>query len=422
MDNRGAGGLNMKNKLGWIVAVLALPSMALAADGSMFKLSGFGTVGMTYSGESDADFRTGLTQPNGPGRTAKTTWDTDSKFGVQADVFFIPNKLTATVQVLADQNADKTFTPGLEWANLKWQATQEMYLRGGRLVAPTFMMSESRSVGYTQTTIRPPADTYFLNPITFIDGVDAGYQFGVGESLVNLQMSYGNYSDELSNGGVIDADIDALLFNSTVEYGDLSVRLGLAQYDVSLSSAAVTGYNNLVSQLVAGGVPNAAEIQSMTFTSGIKTNIVGLGFSYDPGSWLLQGELVKRSAESRQVTDLTSAYLLGGVRLGKWTPYGLVSMIKSASVSIPSIDPLIAGAPAAGAVNGSSKSLMTKVDRTTVGLGVRYDVYKNLAIKAEYDHIQKPANSTGAFANRQGTFVVDKRSIDLFGLALDFVF
>lgn len=414
----------MQKKIGWLVAALALPTVAFGADGSMFKLSGFGTVGMTHSSESDADFRTGFTQPNGPGHTASTTFDTDSKLGVQGDWFLIPNKLTATVQVLADQNPDKTFTPNIEWLNVKWQASDNWYLRGGRVVAPTFMMSDSRSVGYTQTTIRPPTDIYSLNPITFIDGLDTGYQFGVGESLINLQLSYGKYSDKLTTGegSLFDADIDALLFNSNIEYGDVNVRLGLAQYDVSLKDESLTAYANLMDQLVGLGVPNAAQIRSMTLTSGVKTNIVGLGFTYDPGSWILQGEVVQRLSDSAQIKDLTSAYLLGGVRMGKWTPYGMLSTLKTSIDTIPTVDPMIVGVPAATAVNGNSTDLMTKLDQNSISLGVRYDVYKNMALKAQWDHIEKPANSQGNFVNRQGNFVAEKRSVDLLGLALDFVF
>lgn len=427
----------MKNKLGWLVAVLALPSVAVADDASMFKFSGFGTVGMTYSGESDADYHTGYNQMNGPGATDKMTWDTDSKFGVQADAFLIPNKLTATVQVLADQNGDKTFTPGLEWANLKWQIADNWYVRGGRVVAPTFMMSESRSVGYTQTTIRPPSLVYSSNPITFVDGIDTGYQFGVGESLVNLQLTYGKYDEDtltLGGGTTFSNKIDSLIFSTNVEYGDLNVRLGLAKYEMEISSAIVTNYLNALDLLIANGIPDADVVKSRNNLKDSTANIAGLGFSYDPGDWMMQGEVTLFKTSAAQVRDMTSGYLLAGKRMGKWTPYGMISMTKTSTDDLPLMNPATAGplAPVVIGINASSQGIMTKVDQTTFTVGVRYDVYKNMALKAQWDHIQKPANSFGEFVNINGTtptnpsyatsFVQEKRSVDLIGLAVDFVF
>ena len=161
--------------------ILALAAAGLAQAGTAWaetdvSFAGFGTLGVTHSYNRDTDFVSSLFQPNGVGKTSTTNAGIDTKAGVQANAK-IGNDLSAIVQVVADRRYDNTYSPRFEWANLKYQIGQDAYVRVGRIVAPVFMVSDYRNVGYSQTMVRMPYDIYGQNPITHIDGADLGYKF-----------------------------------------------------------------------------------------------------------------------------------------------------------------------------------------------------------------------------------------------------
>ena len=82
--------------------------------------------------------------------------------------------LTGTAQIVTRRLSDYNSTrPYFEWANIKYQATRDLSVRAGRVVAPMFMISDSRMVGYAQTMVRPPEEVYFINPITFMPRLPA---------------------------------------------------------------------------------------------------------------------------------------------------------------------------------------------------------------------------------------------------------
>jgi hypothetical protein len=54
-------------------------------------------------------------------------------------------------------------------------------------------------------------------------------------------------------------------------------------------------------------------------------------------------------------------------------------------------------------------------------MGVRWDVYGNIAVKTQYDYIALPGDSGGLFVNRSDEFRM-RKDASLFGLPVDFVF
>src|SRR5450432_353257 len=152
------------------VAMLSGPTSAHGADditsASMFSFSGFGTVGLVHSSEDRADFTASPLAPNGAGYTHSWSPDIDSRLGAQVIAHFTP-QLSAMLQVVSEQRYDKTFRPQVEWANLSYQPTPELGLRVGRIVLPTFLLSDSRKVGYANPWLRPPAEFYSLSPVFY---------------------------------------------------------------------------------------------------------------------------------------------------------------------------------------------------------------------------------------------------------------
>ena len=126
---------------------------------SMLSISGFGTFGLVHSSEDNADFTANLLQPNGAGYTHSWSPDVDSRLGAQVIAHFTP-QLSAMLQVISEQSYDNTYQPHVEWANIAYQPTPEFSVRVGRIVLPTFLLSDSRKV-------TEASDVFSLGAIAF---------------------------------------------------------------------------------------------------------------------------------------------------------------------------------------------------------------------------------------------------------------
>ena len=149
----------MKTKLVTSAVLLACSSLALADDALPVKFSGFGTFGAARSNNNKADFRLNPEQLTGTARTNHTDTTLDTKFALQADAT-LAKGLTATAQLMARKHGDNSSRAEFEWLNLRYQATRDLYVRGGRVQTPMFMLSEFQNVGYSLTALRVPQDVY----------------------------------------------------------------------------------------------------------------------------------------------------------------------------------------------------------------------------------------------------------------------
>ena len=107
------------------------------------SFSAFGTLGEVHSSEDKADFTASVFQPNGAGYTRSWSAEVDSLIGAQLTANILSD-LSAVVQVIAEQNYNGTFTPHIEWANIKYQFSPDLSVRVGRSVLPTFLFSDTR--------------------------------------------------------------------------------------------------------------------------------------------------------------------------------------------------------------------------------------------------------------------------------------
>lgn len=117
------------------------------ADTPMFSFSGFGTLGVVHSSQDQADFTDSVWKPNGAGHRHDWSADVDSRLGLQIIANVTP-KLSAVLQVVAEQNYDNSYRPHVEWANIKYAFTPDFDVRVGRIAMPTFLVGDYRKVGY----------------------------------------------------------------------------------------------------------------------------------------------------------------------------------------------------------------------------------------------------------------------------------
>jgi hypothetical protein len=349
-----------------------IPSTAFAEDSSsIFSVSGFGTLGVTHSSLSSADYTSSSIEPNGAGATRNYDVANNSKFGVQVSAK-ATDKLSAVVQVIAQNGYDNTFRPRVEWANVKYSFTPNFSVRAGRIDLPTFMNSEYRNVGYAFPWTRLPVEVYNTQPLTSSDGADASYRFGLFEASNTVRVTYGHSSFHINPGMVRIEGKNAIGIDDTIEAGSFTGHAGYLHATVDIEP----------------------------YLHHQVANVYTLGASYDPGMWFLQGELA-RVTVSQITPGYLSGYVSAGVRYAKTTVFVTYSLLHSLDhqTTIPNYN----------------------LGQRDLGVGARWDFMKNVDLKVQFDHVWVPANSTGTFINYQPSYQTGSGS-NIVSATLDFVF
>lgn len=425
----------MRKKQQALTAALAatgLMTLSSAQADVTYDFSGFGTLGATHSDTREADYRGSIFQPNGPGRSGSTQFGVDTKLGGQL-IANLGNGVTATVQVVADHRADNSYTPQFEWANLKYQINDAWYVRAGRVVAPVFMISDYRNVGYSLTNVRPAYEIYMLNPFTHLDGAEMGAKFDVAGGTLSAQASGGRLNVPVKNRG----DMQTIYVTGSDRNINLSYEKGASTLRIGYNKTKTSSQNDDIAQLdrlfsygswVGYPTPNGN-------LHNIEATLLDLGYIYDDGKWLAQAELVQDRSEGPSIQDTDAWSALLGYRVGKWTPYAAYSSMRSKEPPLR-YAPANPGNPAspfypmlqqlANGINQFDSLVNTHNQQHTVTLGARYDLAKNVAVKTQWDRTFKPSMlpglNRGAFMNPTTAFTEGSYTVNLYTVTLDFVF
>jgi len=357
------------------LALMLAAGAAQAQDaGSMFSYSGFGTVGALHSSSKDGDYVSTRYQTSGAG--ASRNWDigADTKLGAQINARF-SDQWSASVQVIAMPRTNNTYGPRIEWANLQYAITPDLKVRVGRSALATFMVSDTRLVGYANTWARPPVEVYGSTPMTNIDGVDVSYKHRFGNVTNTLLVFAGKTKIDavLANGGILSGiKVDRIQgLGNAVEFGAWTARVGYSQSDVTIPITP-------------------------TFILAIPLKTYNIGAIYDPGTWFVQAELAK--VKSPGFTRLVNTgYVHGGYRIGNFTPYAMYAKSSSFDSTLPN-----------------------PPNQSTTSAGLRWDGLKNIAFKLQFDQVNLKSGTTGAFVNVRPGLAGDK--VKLVSVSADFVF
>jgi hypothetical protein len=383
---------------------------------SMFSFSGFGTLGVVHSSEVNADFTANPLQPNGAGYTRPWSPDVDSRVGAQVTAHFTP-QLSAMLQVISEQNYDNTFSPQVEWANLSYQPTPEFSARVGRIVLPTFLLSDSRKVGYANPWVRPPVEVYSLDPIFNSDGADASYKMQVGYVVNTLVGTLGKTDFGAPQGGTFNVR-QLWVIADTVEYGALTIHIAY-----QTSSYSYHTLDSLFDAFRQFG-PQGAALADKYDLDNKRAQLITAGAIYDPGQWFVTGEWGQRNLHSA-IGESAAWYLSGGYRVAKFTPYLTYAQSKANTnttdpgLTVSALPPYLAG-PAAGLNAALNAVLATNAAQNTISAGSRWDVMKSIDLKLQFDHIDLRADSDGTLINVQPGFRPGG-TVNLLSITIDFV-
>jgi Gram-negative porin len=398
-----------------LATLLAFAAGVSAAEPS-YKFSGFGTLGYTRADTDGAEF---LRAGSKDGADKSGTLKVDSRLGSQINATFSP-MFSAVGQVIAQQNHEGKFKPDLEWAFVKAQATPAIGVRAGRIGVPFFMVSDFREVGFANTFLRPPHDVYDQVVFRRMDGADLLGNFELGGVNLSGQIFYGKSSTKFAaSTGTLDIDLNKLWgLNATAEFGPVSVRVGHAAAKLTSTNATIAG---LFAGLRQAGalVPGLTQLANDLEAIDKDASFSGIGLSLDHNDFIGQAEYTKRSTDS-YIADSTGWYVMGGYRIGSFTPYLIVSEYQQNSAgSTNAIPPLPSLAQLANGLNGT---LLLPGDQETLALGVRWDFRPGFALKAQWDQIKPSSRIGNAFGNATPGYNANGKTIDVMSVAVDFVF
>lgn len=399
--------------------------------GEWFRVEGFGTLGAYQSNNDDVRVR-----PDARARAGSEgdlRFDGDTLLAVQGTVN--PNgPLKGVIQMVSHKKIDGTtydgnWRPLTEWAYLGWDITPEFNWKAGRVVAPLFMMSDTRNLGYSQIAVRPPQMVYQINPITNLDGMTANWDLRAGETLLTLTGMYGKSSVANSSGNFKAGKIfgGALKANN----GDWTARAGVTyfnQIDVLLTSALQAQYNGIRQLDLAGCTNCAAEVDSKAPLNDVHLKMLSFGLTWEHDDYTVQAEYVNRFSNSLAAPDTKGWYIQGSKRIGDWTPYvryGELNNYDSVNLVNGGAMPAQYATALAGANNAK---LFGDQTRSELAFGVRWDFTPKAALKAEYN-IYKAGNPTGGSGvminyptTSAAAFAGDNGRVHLMTLNLDFIF
>jgi hypothetical protein len=364
------------------LAVVALGAMRCASSADAgnptvpsWSISGFGTLGVVHSSDNQADVVGSPFQPKGAGFTNSWSATPDSKLGLQLNLD-LTDRWSAVLQAVSQYQRNGTYTPDLEWANIKYQLTPNLSVRAGRIATPTFFDSDSLNVGYALPFERVPPEVYSQLPITNSDGVDSTYRFRVGDLTDTVQVFFGRFTLNLPADGFYRTH-NLLGAVETIEYEAVTLRLSYQQLKYDWNFGGV------------GGVE----------LHGDQQKILAAGASYDPGQWYVTGEWARAPDEAFGL--FYAWYVTGGYRIAKFTPYlryATASMSRVGSVGLPPF-----------------------IDQDTVSAGLRWDFWKNLDLKLQLDHTERHGGLNADYVNQQSGFT-PAGAISVFTVTVDFVF
>ncbi|MBA5606050.1 hypothetical protein H3H36_11850 [Duganella sp. FT3S] len=382
-----------------------------ALDDDNLTIGGFATLGVARTDTDKVEF-TRYNQAEGVKDKARIGLDTN--LGLQAS-YKVNDELSGTVQVLTRKNTSTVFTTDLTWAFLKYKINDEMNVRVGRVVLPTFLISDYQNVGYANTMMRPPVEMYAQDPIENADGVDFNYQHAIGGTNFMAQGIAGVSRGKLVlNEGTSVATYRAPVvgLSLAVEHGPAMLRI--AHLEAKLNSNDVAPLNSLQATLRAAGYPALADDLGVNTTK--KVTFTELGATLDWNNIVGLAEYGMRRAKGPvYIPDVNTWYTMVGYRVGKVLPYYSHATVTQHAQSVT----LPAGFPTTGALSAGVHSLMQAAEQSTDLVGVRWDFAKNVDLKIQVDRV-KPKAKGGLLIN--GPVGGRKDTVTVAAASLDFVF
>ena len=265
----------------------------------------------------------------------------DSIVGLQWD-YTVADKASATVQLVS--KGSNSFETEAEWAYIKYQFSDALSARAGRLRFPLYAKSETFEVGFSYPWVRPPVEVYVAD-VTSFEGVALNYRDTAGNWLLEYQFVYGSVNDLLTKVRG-DAGINIVANNGPINLSFIYIRS---------DKIIITSFESLID-------PSALEY-------------IVASVGYDDGVWDILFEAANAiPSRDSAIAGLYSGYLSIGYRINRFTPY----LLQGGEDSEADEEERASKIPAIA---------LSPVDYRThsknTALGLRYDINARVALKFE---------------------------------------
>lgn len=389
-------------------------------DTLTWTLSGFGSFGASGTDTDQLGFRRDTSQANGVTRS----WgvDTDSRLGLQLDVDF-NESWHAGAQWVARNHTGDFVEQNLDWAYLRWRPVADLDLRIGRLGVDLFMLSDYRNVGYAYPWIRPPHEFYGNLSLYHFDGADIAKKFAVGEGYLTLKGFGGHTFLQLPSpdGSVVDAGVVVEGASLAYEQGDWRARIGYGHSESVTEGPGQALFDVLDSPAINAVWPGARSLIEKLATQGKEVHYSSIGLAFDDGVWLAQVEGSYVDTNLSSYPSFASGYLSVGRRVASFTPFLLLGIEETLNDRVKIPEPLLPIPQVIALRNTIDNALNNNsVDEKSVSLGLRWDAYQNIALKAQWSHFWLGNNGTSLWVKQ--TSGPTPNNIDVWSVGVDFIF
>lgn len=358
--------------------LLVLGSAALVARADVpVKWGGYGTLALYQARVRGASVRP---DPSVAESGTEGEWraDGDSRLGLQGRAR-LRDGVEGVLQLSARDDVERRFRPAVEWAYLSWSPSDSLTLRLGRQTLPSLRYSETRSVGYAQTAVRPNPAVYALNPGTPLDGLNISTEWPVGQGALRFDVGIG--SSSARRAGV---QADARRIGSAAlrwQGGDWTVQMSGSDYHLDFHGLQVGGAG--LDAVCANCQPVLAQRAA---ASGIHGRTYNLSMLWERADYEVAVEVLWRPTSTSTLSPRGwGRYLHVARRWGDWRPYLAGGQLRYLEPPLGLAPVADASAAAAAAVLALDRYLQAPVDLSNLQLGVRHELGDGMALKLQWE-------------------------------------
>lgn len=358
-----------------LLGLMSSPAAAWELVENRLFINTYGTLGFARSDDDEAKVVNDRDQAidDEPGAGF------DSRIGLQLE-YRIDDRWGVTWQGLAFKDGDSSYDLETKWAYLHVNATSWLLVRLGRFVNPFYQISEQRYVGYSQPWVRPPLEVYGTeNDYDYSDGLWLSLTLPTTTVSTTVDVFVSQYKNDTGSFSFTLRPIHGAVL--AVSKGNLSGRLMVARLPIDVEGDGLAPFQAALSQ------PEAEHDYRFNAT----LSFYNVGMYYDDYRWLGMFEYVQNRVNSYLYPETEAFTLTVGHYFDELLPYVVYSKRRALNIDPETGLTGLDGAIANRLIDNR------KIDQSSLGIGLRWDVYPGVALKGQWDHVEVPSGHRGEF-------------------------
>ena len=421
-----------------LITYLALASPSHSSE---LKLNGFLSIAGYQGSSSEIGYKSILTNQH-YSRNHQWEFDDLSLIGGQVNYQFNSQWELVSQIVLRNEWISNEFDR-IKIATINYRPDSAWLFRLGRFYPRSFLMSESRSIGYAHPDILPVQDFYAQLPLPYIDGLDLTYttRSEIGLLKFNLHLGQTEIAMDFVDTGETSTRFDNLVgINGEIETGNWMFRLSYTQVEQMAQWRVATQIED-VFRLLANPAAFSPDNEFIPWLDGVNIlnkidekgsvfKYLTLASEYTHDNLHVRSEVAYLSSGSFLLPDTRTGYMRFSYAYGAWTPFAIVSFINSEQGYSYTTTPDDNYLDALDAFYQQDSRFILKVvsdfinptyKQNTFALGMRWDFARQQAFKFQYEHKRVKENAAGLW-QKDRFAETDAQSVNVFLVSYDRMF